>query len=294
MNLNKHDLENLHGNSSQLEKAPPENIQNFLSTPYHITNEQIRSYEKNGYVKLKQVMTHEALVFYRDLIGMAVGHVFKNDKRLLSEKRVYEQSFLQAHSLGLKYFGLNSFVRAYRFADIVRKVMQVEGVRLYFDQALYKQPGGRITDYHQDSGYWPVEPAAKTATVWFSLVDSSKENGCMAFAKGSHKLSQEAQFVDIFNATGEIEVSGRVRKHEWQWVPLNAGDCTIHSGLTYHRAAANNSNEMREAMTIAFMTHDAIYDWPDNNEKIKDFGKWANEGLKRGDYYTLNSTPRLV
>ena len=39
--------------------------------------------------------------------------------------------------------------------------MEVDGVRLWFDQALYKQPGGHLTDYHQDAGLWPVGPTGE-------------------------------------------------------------------------------------------------------------------------------------
>ena len=67
MNSNKHDLKNSHENVSLLEEAPPENIQHFLSTPYHVTNEHIRSYEKNGFVKLEQVITPDTLSYFRNI-----------------------------------------------------------------------------------------------------------------------------------------------------------------------------------------------------------------------------------
>ncbi len=225
---------------------------------------------------------------------MAVGHRFKDDDRALVEKPVYEQSFLQAHGLGFLYPAIRRFVHSVRFATLARDLMRVEGVRLYFDQALYKQPGGRITDYHQDGGYWAVEPSTKTTTIWLALVDAPRERGCMAFAKGSHRLSSGPEFVDIFNAEGEIPLTDRAAGFDWEWVPVVAGDCTFHSGLAYHRAAANETDQMREAMTIAYMVHYAIYDWPYWNDRIKNNGKWANDGLKRGDRFTLETTPRIV
>ena len=278
----------------RLNEPPPTEIEEFLREPYGLTEHHVEAYTRNGFVRLEQVLVEEPLRYYRELIGMAVGHSFKDDDRSLVEKRVYERSFLQAHSLGLRYSALRRFVRSVRFATLARDLMRVEGVRLYFDQALYKQPGGRITDYHQDSGYWPIEPSTKTTTIWLALADVPRERGCMAFAKGSHCLSPEPEFVDIFNAENEIALSDRAADLEWEWVPAVAGDCTFHSGLTYHRAAANETDQMREAMTIAYMVHYAIYDWPYWNDRIKDFPKWANDGLKQGDHFTLDTTPRLV
>ena len=123
------------------------------------------------------------------MIGLSVGHRFQDDQRALAEKRVYEQSFLQAFDLWPHYPAIAEFVQCFRFADVARRMMAVEGVKLWFDQALYKEPGGRITDYHVDAAFWPAHPAANTTTIWMALVDVPREKGCMAFAAGSHKLS---------------------------------------------------------------------------------------------------------
>ena len=171
----------------------------------------------------------------------------------------------------------------------------VDGVKLWFDQALYKQPGGRITDYHVDAAFWPVQPAAKTTTIWMALVDVPVEKGCMAFAAGSHELSPDAEFVDIFNAQAEIAIGDNVRHYPWEWVPLEAGDCTFHSGLVYHRAGGNSTDQMREAMTIAYMTADARFDWPESNPEAGRRHGFATEGLQRGDTVGVGSfAPRLV
>ena len=45
---------------------------------------------------------------------------------------------------------------------------QVEGVRLYHDQALNKEPGGGYTPWHCDAYYWPVL-SDKIVTAWVPL-----------------------------------------------------------------------------------------------------------------------------
>ena len=81
-----------------------------------------------------------------------------------TDKRVYERSFLHAFNLGPKYPAIRPFAHASRFADLARRLMGIRGVRLWFDQALYKQPGGRLTDYHTDAAFWPVQPAIARST----------------------------------------------------------------------------------------------------------------------------------
>jgi ectoine hydroxylase-related dioxygenase (phytanoyl-CoA dioxygenase family) len=152
--------------------------------------------------------------------------------RPISDKRVYEQSFLQAFNLWLEYPAIKDFVFSSRFTQLAQELMRVDRIRLWFDQALYKQPGGRIADYHQDAGLGPVHPPQKTTTIWLALVDIPQERGCMSFANGSHLLCQETEFIDIFNAQKEIELGENIQLFDWEWVPLASGDCTFHSGAT--------------------------------------------------------------
>ncbi|MDE2777512.1 MAG: phytanoyl-CoA dioxygenase family protein [Chloroflexota bacterium] len=278
----------------RLHAPAPAPIRAFLDEPYSVDPTKIDEYRDKGYVKLEGIITGEPLEYYRELIGLAVGHRFKDDQRALSEKRVYEQSFLQAFNLWPHYPAIAEFVQSIRFADVARRMMRVEGVKLWFDQALYKEPGGRITDYHVDAAFWPVQPAAKTTTIWMALVDVPIERGCMAFATGSHKLSPDAEFVDIFNAQEEIAIGDNVRHYPWEWAPLAQGDCTFHSGLVYHRAGGNSTDAMREAMTIAYMTADARFDWPESNPEAGRRHGFATEGLQRGDLLESSFAPRLI
>ena len=278
----------------RLHAPAPSRISAFLDEPYSVDPTKIDEYREKGYVKLEGVIRGEPLDYYRELIGLAVGHRFKDDRRALADKRVYEQSFLQAFNLWPHYPAIAEFVQCRRFADVARRMMEVEGVKLWFDQALYKEPGGRITDYHVDAAFWPVQPAAKTTTIWMALVDVPREKGCMAFAAGSHKLSPDAEFVDIFNAQAEIAIGDNVRHYPWEWAPLAQGDCTFHSGLVYHRAGGNSSDTMREAMTIAYMTADATFDWPESNPEAGRRHGFATAGLQRGDRLESKFAPRLI
>ena len=56
------------------------------------------------------------------------------------------------------------------FGDIARKLMGVEHVRIYHDQALVKQPGAEKTPWHQDYFYWPID-SNNTVTMWIPMHD---------------------------------------------------------------------------------------------------------------------------
>ncbi len=285
--LSRQDLKRLHA------PAPPA-IKAFLAEPYPLEKAQLDAYQANGYVRLEQVISSPPLAYYRDLIRLAVFHRFQDDRRPLAQKRVYEQSFLQAFNLWRHYPAIAEFAQCFRFADLARRLLAVDGLKLWFDQALFKEPGGRVTDYHVDAAFWPLQPAAMTATIWIALVDAPRERGCMAFAKGSHKLSDEAEFIDIFSAQSEIAIGENLRDYPWEWLPLNQGDCSFHSGLVYHRAGPNRTDALREAMTMAYMTADARFDWSPANPEAAKRHSFATQGLSRGDLLESPFAPRLL
>jgi ectoine hydroxylase-related dioxygenase (phytanoyl-CoA dioxygenase family) len=81
--------------------------------------------------------------------------------------------------------------------------MGVAGVRLYHDQALYKEAGGGHTPWHQDQQYWPLD-GVKCVTLWMPLVHAStKEMGTMRFADGS----QELGYLGSLNVSDDSESS---------------------------------------------------------------------------------------
>ena len=98
------------------------------------------------------------------------------------------------------------------------------------------------------------------------------------------------EFVDIFNVTEDLALP---RELDWQWMPLAAGDCTFHSGCVYHRADANRTSAMREAMTVAYMSADATYAWPEWNSRVEYTHGFGTAGLRRGDPLNKPTTPQL-
>ena len=63
----------------------------------------------------------------------------------------------------------------------------MDAVRIYLDQALVKEPYGSPTQYHVDLPWWPFD-SPHACTIWIALDDSTRENGCLYFVPGSHRL----------------------------------------------------------------------------------------------------------
>jgi ectoine hydroxylase-related dioxygenase (phytanoyl-CoA dioxygenase family) len=164
-------------------------------------------------------------------------------------------------------------------------------VRLYHDQALFKEPGGGPTMTHQDHHYWPID-TDKTITMWMPLVPVSAAVGSMTFITGSHKLG-ELKGSGISDEAGtmldQLIEERKMPKHTYG--AMAPGDATWHDGWTLHGAPANKTNEMREVMTIIYIAADARM-LPFGPHQSYDVENWM-PGLKPGDLVASPQNPVL-
>ena len=152
--------------------------------------------------------------------------------------------------------------------------MGVEAVRIYHDQALFKESGGGITPWHQDQHYWPLD-TDRTITLWMPLVDIDESMGMMQFASGAHRLGRiasqpisdasEAFYADYVADKGP-KISGQPR--------AQAGDASFHAGWALHRALPNGSSRRRDVMTVIYFTDGARISDPVRPEAQGDLRAW--------------------
>jgi ectoine hydroxylase-related dioxygenase (phytanoyl-CoA dioxygenase family) len=243
-----------------------------LKTPYNLLSEAIDSYREKGYVKLKQVLSPDLLHYYSERI---TDGVFKLNKltKPMEERTTYEKAFLQVMNLWREYHEIKDFVFSKRLGCIASELMQVDGVRLYHDQALYKEPSGGITPWHADQFYWPLS-TSKTITVWIPLQKIPMEMGPLAFAEGSQhvEIGRDKEISDESETTLR-EALKQFQVHE---TPFELGEVSFHSGWTYHRAGTNVSSLPRKVMTIIYMDKDIRVVEPTNEYRVNDWTTWLD------------------
>ena len=135
-----------------------------LSSMYQINAQQQAEYQQNGHILLHNIVNPEEIEIYRHLIHNGVER-FNTEFRDISERDTYGKAFLQVMNLWEVDEDIKKFTFAKRFAQIAADLMGVEKVRLYHDQALFKEPGGGHTPWHQDQYYWPID-TNNTITMW--------------------------------------------------------------------------------------------------------------------------------
>ncbi len=262
-----------------------------LSSDYPLSPEQVNQYQQNGHILLRDVAATNEIAPYRAAIKDAALH-YNTEKRALQERDTYGKAFLQIMNLWERDASVKRFVLAQRFAHIAAALMGVERVRIYHDQALFKEAGGGPTPWHQDAYYWPLD-TNNMITMWMPLVDVSVEMGPMVFASGS----QEHGFLGHFAISDESQAIFQrlVEEHRFSLStpqPLKAGDATFHAGWTLHSALGNTSEMMREVMTIIYFADGAHIVEPDNPDRANDIQRWLT-GLKPGDLAASPKNPLI-
>jgi ectoine hydroxylase-related dioxygenase (phytanoyl-CoA dioxygenase family) len=218
-----------------------------------LTPQLVDDFRRDGFVVVPGLLSADERRRYGSAVDEAVGSRSKGDTRTLAEKSRYEQSFIQCQNLWEDSPGVRPLTFHPRLAETAARLLGVDAVRLWHDQALYKEPGGRETDPHQDHPYWPIVET-NTITAWIPFDGSTLESGAMGYLPGSHRLGLH-EFVNIFATTGggddplaREELAGT----EPVFVEVPPGAVAFHHGLTFHLARPNATGTVRRVHTVIY------------------------------------------
>ena len=152
--------------------------------------------------------------------------------------------------------------------------MEVEGFRMYHDQALCKEAHGGITPWHADQYYWPLDND-RTITAWIPLQAVPKNMGPLELSAGSHQI-QEGRDLAISDSSEE-KIENRLRVTDFKHIiePFDLGEVSFHSGWVFHRAGANRTDEMRRVMTVIYMDKEMRLKKPKNDGQQNDWETWC-------------------
>ncbi len=252
-----------------------------LKSDYPVTPALVEQYRETGHVLLRAVASPEEVTAYQPVIRAAADR-FNTETRALEERDTYGKAFLQIMNLWTRDEGVRRFTQARRFAKIAADLMGVEGVRIYHDQALFKEPGGGPTPWHQDQHYWPLD-TEHTITLWMPLVNIPAQVGSMVFGSGSHSLGYVGDLGISDRSDAVLAEFIRERGLEKRsYGAMAAGDATFHAGWTLHSAPGNPTEAMREVMTIIYFADGTRVADPQNKNQESDLRGWL-PGLVPGD-----------
>jgi ectoine hydroxylase-related dioxygenase (phytanoyl-CoA dioxygenase family) len=249
-----------------------------------LDDDVIESFRRDGFVVVPGLLTDDEIDDYGVAVTRAVQVRTSGDERSLEARSRYEQSFIQCMNLWEDHPDVRPLTFHPRLGQAAAELLGVEAIRVWHDQSLYKQPGGRPTDAHQDHPYWPIKETA-SVTAWIPFEGSTRESGAMAFLPGSHAIGKR-KFVNIFfGEPDDILADPDVAGIEPVYVEVPKGSVSFHHGLTVHLADANATDRDRAVHTIIY--------FPDGSTRGYPHGHFAVDrpGIEVGEAIASEVTP---
>ncbi len=246
-----------------------------LDRPYYLDDEQIRRFREDGFIKLKDVLSADAIAYYEPHLTRVT---FENDPHKgvsLDEKDTYSKAFIQVPNIWTRDSTAKAFSFSSRLARIAAELLGTDGVRMWHDQCLYKEPAGGFTPWHADQQYWPMA-SALSVTAWIPLQATPIEMGPLCFGKGSH-LKNVGRDIAISDESERL-IRDAIKEHGILEVqePFDLGEVSFHYGWTLHRAGPNITQHPRKVHTVIYMDKDMKLAKPKNQHQQTDWETWTS------------------
>ncbi len=248
-----------------------------FESPFAVGSDLVADFAEHGHVRVDGLATSDEIEAVRPAIE-ATAERIRWDRRPIAERDTYGKAFIQAANLWQHDETVARFTLAPRFASVAAALLGADGVRLYHDQALLKEPGGGPTPWHQDQFYWPLDTDA-TITMWMPLVAVVDPVEGMTFGHGTHRMGDlgGGAISDVSERRFDALVRDRgIALHSYR--DLRAGDATFHRGWTLHRASANPTDRMRSVMTVIYVADGARVATPAHPAQEFDRQLWLGGG----------------
>jgi ectoine hydroxylase-related dioxygenase (phytanoyl-CoA dioxygenase family) len=212
-----------------------------------LTPEQLKTYNRGGFVRLENVFSQaelEGVIAAIDPLE-ARGEEWLRSKggrvSIATADVITFTTHLVRNSDILRAFAAHIAIK-----DICHDLIG-DNVRLYWDQSVYKKTGKEQEfPWHQDNGYTFIEPQ-QYLTLWIPLVDVDEMNGCPWIAPGRHKFGTLDHWLTPIGFKCLEDVDDAVA------VPARAGDVIAFSSLAPHRTGPNlRKGTVRKAYILQY------------------------------------------
>ena len=224
-----------------------------LSNPFKLTKNNIAFFQKNGFIKLKNVLTPGATQVLRHEILSLLKKTFSNYYKIKKNR------FLSLEMMWLENTLIKEFVFSTRITKICADLLSVKKIRLYHDNALVKESGCGRTPWHYDDHHFPLE-TNDVITAWIPAQAIPIEMGPLTFAKPLevYKLVKDITFNDL-DTSYDKKISDIFKNEQVSIVeePFELGEVSFHHNLSFHTASENQTTQSRIVLANTYFADGA-------------------------------------
>lgn len=239
-----------------------------------LSTQQVEQFKREGYV------------FPVDILGRAEA---LDLRRRLEAREAQQGGKLEPGQRAKSHLIFKWLDDLIRDARILDPVEQLIGPDILCWNTIFwiKDVGSKsFVSWHQDTRYWGLS-SPDVVTAWLALSPASLESGCMRVMPGTHigaVLPHEDRYDDANMLTRGQEITEGVDDDHAVYMPLRAGQMSLHNYRLAHASGANNAADRRIGVSMHFM--------PTDTKQI--VGEWDSAALVRGSDRHGNFAPTPV
>lgn len=242
-----------------------------------LTAEQYEFYEKEGYLVIEELLSHEELEAPKQAMRHKVSQIADQlyeagvieDKleHLPFESRLAE---LFKHLTAEQFleFGRSWRDRLPGYYHLMSNVKILDAVESLIGGEIFSNPVYNVrpkvprvaagaVPWHQDKSYWPDANANPVITVWIPLVDSTLENGCLHIKPRTHKTRLKKYHQETLTGTGYTALKeSQLGKTETVVLQMTAGSAVFFNDRCLHMSTPNESDHVRWSVDLRYQPTD--------------------------------------
>ncbi|MFM7971378.1 MAG: phytanoyl-CoA dioxygenase family protein [Betaproteobacteria bacterium] len=211
--------------------------------PKFLTPAQVRAYERDGFV------------YPLDVLGAQEARSCREELEGWERERGALIDFPEKSKSYLLFSWADRLVHHPRILDAVEDVIGPD-ILVYHSTLFVKE--ARTPAYvrwHQDSTYFYLSPHLHV-TAWVALSDASVAAGCMQALPGSHRWGafphdDKPEPMNMIRRGQGI--SDRFDGAQGQFMPVAAGQMSLHHTDLVHASAGNDTDDRRLGFAISFI-----------------------------------------
>ena len=269
----------------------------------YLSSDQISLYNKDGYVILKEFCSKrevDNLLDYASKDSSISDNVLDlNDE--CGKKTKLSLWFTPGDNIFFFFF------RSEKVDNSISQLLESNSPVCHFhSKLLQKKPRiGGAWEWHQDYGYWYKNQFMfpnQLISIMVALSPANKENGCIQFIKGSHKLGRLNHGFKGEQVGADMEmVNNALKTMEIVYSELNAGDALIFHSNILHRSAANLSEKPRWSIISCYCSqsnlayNESSSSWKEPIKVVPNDAilNWKSESMSKVDFLKKENDPAL-
>ena len=269
----------------------------------YLSLDQISLYNKDGYLILKEFCSKKEV---DNLLDYASKDSSISDNVLdLNDESGKKTKLSLWFTPGDNIFGY--LARSEKVVNSISQLLESDSPVCHFhSKLLQKKPRiGGAWEWHQDYGYWYKNQFMfpnQLISIMVALSPANKENGCIQFIKGSHKLGRLNHDFKGEQVGADMEmVNNALKTMEIVYSELNAGDALIFHSNILHRSAANLSENPRWSIISCYCSqsnlayNESSSSWKEPIKVVPNDAilNWESESMSKVDFLKKENDPAL-